>query len=131
MNAQPNVISKICHQVRLLLLLFITVGSETPVVGLSELLVEVSTSSDRHTPSPDMTLVEFVQFASTQVPERRYWVELEQERHSLESGPEQVEQLESQDVHEEEVLSKYSDSLHVGRHRPFVRTGRSDGQEEH
>lgn len=54
-----------------------------------------------------MMLVEFVHFASMQVPERRYWLELEHERHSLESGPEQVEQLESQDLHVEEVLSKY------------------------
>lgn len=46
-------------------------------------------------------------------------------------APEQLEQLESHDWHDDEVLSKNCPLLQVGRQRPFVRTGRSGGQLEH
>ena len=45
--------------------------------------------------------------------------------------PEQLAQLESQGWHVEDVESKNSDWLQVGRHRPFVRTGKLDEQLEH
>jgi hypothetical protein len=45
--------------------------------------------------------------------------------------PEQLLQVLSQDWQVLEVLSKNWFLLQVGRHRPLVRTGRFDGQEEH
>lgn len=101
--------------------------------GLPELLVDevTSTRSDRQTPNPETMLVELVQFAFTQVPDRRYWPELEHDKHSFSLGPEHVEQVEWHDTHDDEVLSKYWDLLQVGRQRPLLRTGRLEGQVEH
>lgn len=87
------------------------------------------TSSERQTPSPEMTVEEpLPQFAATQEPLRRTCEELEHARQLLGPAPEQLEQEESHVWHVEDVLSKYWDLLQVGRHRPFVRTGRSGGQ---
>ncbi len=77
MNAHPNAMSRICHHVSLFVVVLTTVGSESPVMdgtGLPELLVDEATStrSDRQTPNPETMLVELVQFAFTQVPDRRY-----------------------------------------------------------
>lgn len=72
-----------------------------------------------------------VQFAVTHEPLRRNWEELEHARHALGPGPAQLEQLESHVWQDEEVLSKYCDLLHVGRHLPLVSTGRPGGQLEH
>lgn len=73
-----------------------------------------------------MTFESPLQFAAMQEPPRRTWVELEQARQLLAPGPKQLEQLESHVWHEEEVWSKYCDFAQVGRHRPFVNTGRSE-----
>lgn len=89
------------------------------------------TRSERHRPRPDITVLPFPQFAETQVPPRKTWLELEQARQLLGPAPEQLEQLESQDWHADDVVSKNSDLLHVGKQRPFVRTGRLDEQLEH
>jgi len=83
------------------------------------------TSSERQTPSPGTTFEAPLQFAAIQEPLRRTWVALEQARQLFAPGPKQLEQLESHDWHEVDVLSKYWDFEQVGRHRPFVNTGRS------
>lgn len=112
-----------------------TVGSDRPVmVGKGAPLpvpLGTTTRSERHTPSPGMTLDDPLQFADTHDPPRSTCVALAQARQLDEPGPEQLEQLESQGWHEDEVLSKNWDFEHVGRHLPFVRTGRSGGQVEH
>jgi hypothetical protein len=56
---------------------------------------------------------------------------LEHAKQLLGPLPAQLEQLESHDWHVDDVLSKNWDLLHVGRHLPFVSTGRSAEQEEH
>jgi hypothetical protein len=66
-----------------------------------------TTSSDKQTPSPAITLEVPLQFAETQDPARKTWVELEHAKQLPAPGPEQLEQLESQVWHDEEVLSKY------------------------
>lgn len=71
------------------------------------------------------------QFAATQEPPRRTWLELAHARQLLGPAPVQLEQLESQAWQEEEVESKYWDLLHVGRQRPFSSTGRSGEQLVH
>lgn len=90
-----------------------------------------STKSERHTPKPATTDEEPVHVVEVHVPPRKTWLELEQARQLLGPAPEQLEQLESQDWHEEEVLSKNWFLLQVGKQRPLVRTGRSEGQLEH
>ena len=90
-----------------------------------------STRSDRQSPSPCTTLEEPLHVVETQLPPRRICVELEHAKQLLGPAPEQLEQLESHDWQDEEVLSKYWDLLQVGRQRPLVSTGRSEGQLEH
>jgi len=113
----------------------ITVGSVNPVMLGSGGFVPVGdgtlTSSERQTPSPGMTLLDPLQLAATQDPPRRTWVELEHARQLLGPGPAHEEQLESHVLHDDDVLSKYCDLLHVDRQRPLVRTGRDDEQVEH
>lgn len=84
----------------------------------------MTTSSERHTPSPGITFDTPLQFAATQDPPRRTCVALAQARQLLGPGPKQLEQLESHVWHNEEVLSKNCDFEQVERHRPFVSTGR-------
>lgn len=72
-----------------------------------------------------------LQLAAVHDPPRRTWFEFEQARQLEGPAPEQLEQLESQDWHVDEVMSKNCDLLHVGRQRPLVRTGRLGGQLEH
>lgn len=93
---------------------------------------EETTRSERQTPSPATTLEVDEQLAATHDPATRTCVELEHARQLLGPGPEQLEQLESQDWQvDEDVESKNCDWLHVGKHRPFVRTGLFEGQLVH
>lgn len=94
-------------------------------------VVGTTTRSERQIPRPEMVLEAPLQFAEEQVPPRRTWLELEHARQLLGPEPEQLEQVESQDLHVDDVLSKYCPLLQVGRQRPFVSTGRSEGQLEH
>ncbi|KAG6888917.1 hypothetical protein C0992_007104 [Termitomyces sp. T32_za158] len=115
---------------------FTTVGFVRPVTeGIAPELVPVvvgtCTKSERQTPRPATTLDVPPQFAVIHDPERNTWLELEQARQLLDPGPEQLEQLESQGWHEEEVASKYCDLLHVGRHLPLESAGRSEEHREH
>lgn len=71
------------------------------------------------------------QFAAWHDPLRRTWVELEHERQLLEPCPVQLAQLESHGWQVDETVSKYCDLLHVGKHRPLVRTGLLEGQLVH
>ncbi|EED78376.1 predicted protein [Postia placenta Mad-698-R] len=109
----------------------VTEGSGAADVVPEGVVMTVSTRSERQTPSPAMTLLEPLQPAATQVPPRRTWLELEHARQALGPAPEQLEQLESQDWQEEDVVSKNCDWAQVGRQRPFVSTGRSELQLEH
>jgi hypothetical protein len=90
-----------------------------------------TTSSDRQTPSPATTLEVDEQFAATHDPAERTCVELEHARQLLGPKPEQLEQLESQDWHVDDVESKNCDWPQVGKHRPFVRTRLFEGQLVH
>jgi hypothetical protein len=65
-----------------------------------------TTSSDRQTPSPGTSDV-LLQLALTHDPRLNTWFEPPQARQEVGSGPEQLEQLESQALQEEVVLSKY------------------------
>ena len=105
----------------------VMVGRGVPVADAGG----VTTRSERHMPSPGTTEEEFLQLDAVQVPPRRTWVLLEHARQLLGPEPEQLEQLESQDWHVEDVVSKNWFLLQVGRQRPLVRTGRSAGQLEH
>ncbi|OCH86960.1 hypothetical protein OBBRIDRAFT_837782 [Obba rivulosa] len=143
MKAQPSAISRISHHARppppppLVVLEDGETGELIPVMegsGGTEFVPVAGgtkTRSERQRPKPEITLLLFAQFAETQVPPRRTWLELEQARQLLGPEPEQLEQLESHGWHVEEVMSKNSDLLQVGRHRPLVRTGRLDEQLEH
>lgn len=91
----------------------------------------VTTRSERQTPSPAITLEVDEQLAATHVPAARTCVELEHARQLLGPKPEQLEQLESQDWHFDDVESKNCDWPQVGKHRPFVRTGLFEGQLVH
>ena len=71
------------------------------------------------------------QLAATHVPAARTCVELEHARQLLGPEPEQLEQVESQDWQVIDVESKNCDWLHVGKHRPCVRTGVFGGQLVH
>lgn len=101
--------------------------------GVPDLVLEGdrTTRSERQSPSPGMTLALPLQLAETQVPPRRTWLELEQARQLLGPAPVQLEQLESQDWHVDDALSKNCVLLQVGKQRPLVRTGRSAEQLEH
>jgi hypothetical protein len=134
MNAHPRAINNISHhcngrRVDVLMGVFKPDGNGAP--GLVPEACGTATSSDRHTPRPEMMPEEPLQLAETQLPLRKTWLELEQARQLLGPDPEQLEQLVSQDWHVDEVVSKNCDLLQVGRHRPLVKTGRSDGQLEH
>jgi len=111
------------------------IGVVSPViVGTAGVVPEAFgtiTRSDRHTPSPGTTLEESAQLAATQLPVSNTWLALEHARQLLGPLPEQLEQLASHDWHVEDVLSKNWDWLHVGKHLPFVSTGRSEGHDEH
>lgn len=141
MNAQPSAMSMICHQASGVradadvagagAARPVTEGSGAADVVPEGVVMTVSTRSERQTPSPAMTLLEPLQPAATQVPPRRTWLELEHARQALGPAPEQLEQLESQDWQEEDVVSKNCDWAQVGRQRPFVSTGRSELQLEH
>jgi len=72
-----------------------------------------------------------VQLAATQLPPRNTWLLLEHAKQLLGPLLAQLEQLESHDWQVDEVLSKNWDWLHVGRHLPFVSTGRLDEQDKH
>lgn len=77
--------------------------------GVAELVPDAcgtTTRSERQTPRPGMTLDDPLQLAETQLPARRTWVELEHAKQLLGPDPEQLEQLESQVWHEDDVLSK-------------------------
>jgi hypothetical protein len=90
-----------------------------------------TTNSDKHTPKPGTTLVEPSQLAETHWPWRSTLVELEHARQLLDPGPEQLEQVESQDWHVPLELSKYWVFVQVGRQRPLTSTGRLGGQVVH
>ena len=138
MNAQPIVIRRISHQ-----------DSERPddefevgdvgllspvMVGRGGSVLEAcgtATRSDRQMPSPDTTEDEPLQLAAVHEPPWRTWLLLAHARQLLGPAPEQLEQLESQDWHVDDVVSKNWFLLQVGRQRPLVRTGRSDEQLEH
>ena len=66
-----------------------------------------TTSSDRQTPSPGTSEVLLLQLALTHDPRLNTWFEPPQARQEVGSGPEQLEQLESQALQVEVVLSKY------------------------
>lgn len=87
--------------------------------------------SERHTPSPGTTLEPDEQLAATHDPAARTCVELEHARQLLGPEPEQLEQLESHDSQFNDAESKNCDWLHVGKHRPFERTGLFGGQLKH
>jgi hypothetical protein len=101
MNAQPKAMRRICHHSSLNF--FTAVGVSNPVtVGsgtgvLVPLGLGTTTNSDKHTPKPGTTLVEPSQLAETHWPWRSTLVELEHARQLLDPGPEQLEQVESQD----------------------------------
>ena len=133
MKAQPSVMSRICHHSSALVV--VTVVLELmPVMlgkGAPELEEAVTTRSERHSPRSEMTLLELLHSADTHVPPRRIWLELEHARQFFGPDPEQLEQLESHDWQEDDAVSKNCDCEHVGRQRPLLRTGRSEGQLEH
>jgi hypothetical protein len=134
MNAHPRAISKISHHSRgrrldVLMGVFRPDGNGVP--GLVPEGAGTMTNSERQTPKPVTTLEELLQLAATQLPPRSTWLELEHARQLVGPDPEQLEQLVSHDWHVDDVLSKNCDLLHVGRHRPFVKTGRFGGQLEH
>lgn len=95
--------------------------------------VGTTTRSERHTPRPGTTDdVEVpLQLAATHEPARNTCEALEHARQLPGPEPEQLEQLASQDWQVEDVLSKNCVLLHVGKHLPFVRTGRLEEQLEH
>lgn len=69
--------------------------------------VGTTTSSDKQTPRPGITLEDPPpQFAETHDPARSTWLELEHAKQLLGPGPEQLEQLESHVWQEDDVLSK-------------------------
>lgn len=92
---------------------------------------EVFTKSERQTPNPVTTSVVPLQLADTQEPLCRTCEELEHARQLDGPEPEQLEQLESQAWQEWLALSKNWVLPHTGRQRPWLRTGRSGGQERH
>lgn len=106
MKAQPSAIKRISHHESELLDLTLTVGAageSIPVTdgsGGSDFVLELdgtSTRLERQRLRPGMTLEESPQFAETHVPPLSSWLELEHARQLLGPGPEQLEQLESQD----------------------------------
>jgi hypothetical protein len=115
-----------------------TVGASMPVIvgiGADPDPVAVTegtvTRSERHTPRPEITVVLLVHLASTQVPALRTWFELEQARHPLGPDDEQLEQLLSHAWHPLPDGSKNCPFPQVGKQRPLLSTGRSEGQLEH
>lgn len=108
--------------------LSIPVGSGT---ALGVVPAGTLTNSARQAPRPGTTLEFCWHAAATHVPARRTWAALAQARHWLGPAPEQLEQLASQVMHDDDVASKNCVLLHVGRQRPLVRTGREGGQDEH
>ena len=136
MKAQPSAMSRISHHWsgRWTTVVLLVVGVSMPVMvgrGLPVAVEVVTTRSDRQMPSPDTTEDEPLQLAAVHEPPWRTWLLLAHARQLLGPAPEQLEQLESQDWHVDDVVSKNWFWLHVGRHRPFVSTGRSEGQLEH
>ena len=91
----------------------------------------ITTRSDRHAPKPETTEVLFVQEAVTHFPPRRMLFPSEQPKQFPLPDPEHEEQELSHALHELLDVSKNSDFEHVGRQRPFERTGLSDGQVLH
>lgn len=72
MKAQPSVMSRICHHSSDLVVEMV-VFELMPVMLGKGVLVEleaVMTRSERHSPSPETTLLELLQPAETQVPPR-------------------------------------------------------------
>lgn len=134
MKAQPSVMSRICHHSSDLVVVTVVVELMPVMLGkgvLVELEGVVTTRSERHSPRPEITLLELLHPADTQVPPRRIWLELEHAKQLFAPDPEQLEQLESHDWQEDDAVSKNCDCEHVGRQRPLLRTGRSEGQLEH
>ena len=91
--------SKICHHSSALVVETVVVELMPVMLGKGVLELEeaVTTKSERHNPRPEMTLLELLQPADTQVPPRRIWLELEHARQLFAPDPEQLEQLESHD----------------------------------
>lgn len=99
-NAQPSAIKRISHHDKACVV--VLVGVERPEIdgrGEDPELEEdgTRTSCVRHAPRPGTTLVPLLQFAATQVPPRRTWLELEQARQLFGPEPEQLAQLPSHD----------------------------------
>ena len=135
MKAQPSAIKRICHQANLDDVVM-TVGLFKPeILGRGGAFVVPegweTTRSERQTPSPATTLDVDEQLAATHDPATRTCDELEHARQLPGPKPEQLEQLESQDWHVDDVESKNCDWPQVGKHRPFVRTGRFEEQLVH
>lgn len=132
MKAQPSAINKICHHSRDFLTV---VGASKPdTVGRgADVLVPdgVFASSLRHTPRPEITLVDCWQFAETHAP-LRSTLSAPQERQAFAPLDEQVAQLPSQD---EQVLADGSKNCaldpQAGKQRPEDRTGFAVGHAVH
>lgn len=90
------------------------------------------TRSLRHAPRSETTEVPSVQVAGTQDPLRRTLpVESEQLKQLCEPAALQLAHELSQFLQDPLAVSKNSVLLHVGKHRPFESTGRSEGHVEH